>query len=467
MPRSAAVRSLLAVAVALTGCDGGDTPEPKPLKTEPGVAIGAPATGTFGAGGGTLASSDGGLVLTIPPGALSADTELSVTPVSAPASNAVWTYLLEPAGTAFGEPVTLTFDAADAGAGLSFLGVALHQDAGTWRFDEKVARDEAAHTVAVGVSHFSEYSLLRGYQLQPLGAAVEVGGEQRFEIVACAEPSTLAQINGESLGGVEDDPDLLLYECLPVYFPNASADDWSVDGAPGGDRAKGTIEPEGPYDATFHAPAKKPDPDVVAISTRFTYGESVRGKALRDVLVARATITDDVGYAGTFTVDAKGPYVDWTGTGTATWTKNPDSPLEYRIDGTVRPDRTEFRLGGDTCTIAEAEVPFTFDAGNIKEIGDRATVYWGITSAAATPTSPGIEWDATCCDDSGHCVPVPRLLSLVWASGCAAEWAPLDPDEWSQGNLMGSYTWPNDACGQVFPGVPTAGIDWYFPAGEY
>ncbi len=66
---------------------------------------GLPTEATIGAGGGTLASSDGRLNITVPPGALAGDTVIAIQPITATAPGALGT----PEDMTFAQPVTLTF----------------------------------------------------------------------------------------------------------------------------------------------------------------------------------------------------------------------------------------------------------------------------------------------------------------------------------------------------------------------
>ena len=449
------VADVVADGVADVGSDvaadnGGDA-APTHLTTAPGVKNGEVATATIGASGGTLTSADGGLTITIPGGALAGDTVFNVTPVTAPASNAVATYLLQPEGTTFAVPVTLAFHAADAGvayAGLGFLGIALHEGAGTWRWFLDVAKDPTAKTLSVNVSHFSEYSMLQGYQLQPVATTAEVSLVAEFTVVACADPVQIAMMNGEVPKDVPVDPPLV-FECLPLYLEGARADRWAVEGVEGGDATHGTIEANGDFGALFQAPSKKPDPATVSVTTWFHYGY----KDLQDMLVGRVTITDDDKYFGSFIVKASGAPLDWTGTGNAQW-KASDNPYEYLITGTVKADKTVFTVPGGTCTLLGAERPFSYDAGSIQADPAPPTIFWVIGP---------IHWGATCCDDKGgNCQTSDQFLTLTWSSGCGAHWAELDAAEFEKGALKGSYTWPSSPCMPAVPGMPSATVEWLF-----
>ena len=73
------------------------------------------ATKTVGASGGTVATPDGSLTVTIPAGALSGDTEITIAEINSPPSDAIGkAYEIGPTGTQFASPVTLSFKYAGA-----------------------------------------------------------------------------------------------------------------------------------------------------------------------------------------------------------------------------------------------------------------------------------------------------------------------------------------------------------------
>lgn len=466
MKRRACVRSgawLLAAVLTpalpgMFGCqgDGDGGGSPSYLSTAPGAVNGPAASATIGAAGGTLASGDGGLTITVPAGAVAEDTVFTVTPVTAPAANAVATYLLQPEGTAFATPVTLAFDASQAGVaypGMGFLAVAVHESAGTWRWLQDQVKDAGAKTVSVAVSHFSEYSMLSGYQFQPIATTAEVGGAAEFQIVACADPWMLATINGEvPQESPVQPPDPRGWECRPVFFEGARAERWAVEGVEGGDATHGRIQANGDVAGLFEAPEKKPDPDTVSVTAWFHYAGF---NSLQDLLVGRVTITDDDKYWGAFLVSAFGPMIwaDWTGTGDAKW-RTGSSPYEYVVTGKVKSDQTIFPMGDDTCTLVAAEQPFTYDSGSIRQMQDAAYVFWVIGP---------LGWDANCCDSQGNCQIVNDFLTLTWSSGCGSDWAQLDATAFEEhGDLKGSYTFPGAGCGGGIPGIPHATVEFLF-----
>jgi len=113
--------------------------------------------------GGSFASADGVLSVSVPPNALSTTTPLSITPISNLARGGIGpAYRLRPEGTAFAAPVALTFQAPlSYPRGMSFAGVVVEsQDAaGYWHPVTPSAQDPDAKTVTVVTTHFSDWAL--------------------------------------------------------------------------------------------------------------------------------------------------------------------------------------------------------------------------------------------------------------------------------------------------------------------
>lgn len=100
IPRSARVAALLLLA-SLTGCGGGGDGSP--------VDTRAVSEATLGPGGGSLASPDGLLTLSIPAGALAADTTLSIERLAGDGAE-LHIYEMLPEGLQFAVPATLQAD---------------------------------------------------------------------------------------------------------------------------------------------------------------------------------------------------------------------------------------------------------------------------------------------------------------------------------------------------------------------
>src|SRR5215467_5663685 len=83
--------------------------------TAVGTPVGAKITKTIGPSGGSIVSDDGNVELTIPAGALSSNTDISIQSVTNECPGSVGlSYDLTPNGTKFAIPVSLTFHYTDS-----------------------------------------------------------------------------------------------------------------------------------------------------------------------------------------------------------------------------------------------------------------------------------------------------------------------------------------------------------------
>ena len=273
---------------------GTHAPAPAPAASPPlavtqaGVPEGLPSSATIGTAGGTLASSDGRLTISVPAGALSADTVVGIQPITATAPGAFGSgYRLTPEGTTFAQPMTLTFDypADEAGASVpESLRVATRDARGYWRVIEAV-RDTAQRKLSVTTTHFSDWSYVPGVQLAPASATVRVRGSVSMRVNVCGD-------------GVDPDPAnaaRLLLECRSA----SDLVNWAVNGISGGNATVGTVASGGlPGTDTitdYTAPAVVPAQNPVAVSADIDDAD-----AGRTTLVSNIRVVDELTvYAGT------------------------------------------------------------------------------------------------------------------------------------------------------------------------
>ena len=141
--------------------NNGDTTS---LVTKIGTPIGSPVTKTIDASGGSITSPDGVLKLTIPPGALSVATNISIQPVTNEVPVGLYNaYSLTPNGQQFQKPVTLEFHYSDQDMDTvdpEGLAVAYQDGDQTWEAFTDVAVDTVNKTVSVQSPHFTIFTLL-------------------------------------------------------------------------------------------------------------------------------------------------------------------------------------------------------------------------------------------------------------------------------------------------------------------
>lgn len=315
-----------------------------PVATAVGVPNGTAVSASIGPVGGTLTSADGKLMLTVPANAVSGSTTFTIQPISNEApGGASQAYRMLPDGQTFAAPVKLAFSYDDQdprGADPDALGVAYQDTKRFWRSLKTVQLDQVGRKLTVSTSHFSDWtSHLTGLQLQPGQASVAVGKSIGLLLVNCKTFE------------VTDELQSLTLACVPPFF-TATASGWAVNGAPAGVTALGLVARTSDISATYTAPATKPSPNRVAVSTQ------VVGAARSITVVSNITIFDDswVGTGKSVTCTADG--CGGNGAAEVTWIldKTVDNVASYVPSGTAS-------LVGLVCSFAPSSVAIKSDDG--------------------------------------------------------------------------------------------------------
>lgn len=246
-----------------------DQPPQPPVEvahTAIGTPIGNMSAKTIGTAGGSILSEDGRVELNFPAGALSANTDISIQPVTNEAPGGIGTsYHFMPDGSKFNQPVTLTFHYTDKninGTNPFFLYVAFQDSTNAWKADFVKRRvDTVAKTVTLGISHFSIWSM--GSRLILLANPDELHENQTsvLQILHIDIPSqTVSTAPGE---------DELATLPITSHIPDDAVTAWKVNGGPG-NSADGTINGSG-SDALYAAPSTIDEVKTVQVSAELNY----------------------------------------------------------------------------------------------------------------------------------------------------------------------------------------------------
>lgn len=370
---------VLPLLLALVACGGGDdspvspapgpapapapgpAPSPSgatPLATPVGAAQGSPSTASLTSAGGTLTSADGKLKLTVPEGALNAPATISIQPIGNSAPGRIGSgYRLQPEGMVFAKPVQISFTYADGdlpGSSADALGVATQKSDGTWRWLDGTL-DRTARTVTAATTHFSDWSLVKGFQLRPPTATVKTGGTVPLKLTYCFAPPE----SGDDLTPIG-------YNCDDENAPAPLnwAVNWSVNGAPGGNGTVGTVSGNGAV-ATYTAPAQKPATNPVAVSAE------VQGSKGKVLVVSNITVNDDTAaYTGSVS-------------GTASWS----SGIQHRFEvSNVRFAPVEVLPGDLVKYAAQGSVTLTTSIPGMSPITEVVPLLEGSTMIVFDPT---------------------------------------------------------------------------------
>lgn len=235
---------------------GSNPPNHEPAITAVGTPVGDPVTKTIGTSGGSIASPDGVMELTIPAGALSINTAITIQPVTNKAPGGIGVaYDLLPNGTTFSKPATLTFHYTEEdvnGSNPLFLYIAYQDISGAWVSDLKnQLLDSLAQTISLDISHFTINSMGADWpKIVPQPDIVKAGKTSRLFV---AETFVIEGSDGETRS-----------QSLPVG--NNIVGEWKVNSIAGGNSTVGTIEGTGAI-VTYRAPVYIETRRVVKVST--------------------------------------------------------------------------------------------------------------------------------------------------------------------------------------------------------
>ena len=230
--------------------------------TEIGTPDGELVSKKIGKDGGTLISSDNKITLIFPPGAIAAETLISIQPTTNFAKESIGkAYQFEPSGIQFQKPVQLVINYTDKELdeqSPQLLGVGSQNDKGEWMGIRTTKVDTTLKTVTANIKHFSGYALWCAILLIPEKTRIQVSHEMYIKLVERdVEP------------GDEPTEDLL----TGSSFTNDK--NWSVNAIPDGNSEFGWVKRYEGAPATmtgrlYKAPAKVPDHNSVEIKVEIT-----------------------------------------------------------------------------------------------------------------------------------------------------------------------------------------------------
>ncbi|WP_207421344.1 hypothetical protein [Desertivirga brevis] len=233
----------------------------------------------IGAQGGTLSSTDGTIIVEIPNGALEANQEVSIVPITNTNPLGIKKgYRLEPHGVEFKKPVKVTFSYTDEDIESTlpeFLGIAYQDKKGVWRAIGGTQLDKTNKKISVNTTHFSDWSFFELLYMIPVHTTVEPGGSVDMKVVC--DPDLLAPlVPGKEYGINEAEP-----------IPASRVKKWTLSGA-------GTLQADGSK-AKYKAPGTTPDPNTVAISAEIDMNQLGKFLVVGHVTIAGSFIEFQLG----------------------------------------------------------------------------------------------------------------------------------------------------------------------------
>ncbi|HTB89920.1 MAG TPA: hypothetical protein VK743_18280 [Steroidobacteraceae bacterium] len=236
------------------------TPAPK------GDPQGTATTQMIDVTGGSVTSADGRITLNIPAGALGTATTISIQPITNTIPNGIGLgYSLQPEGTTFAAPVSLTFRLSTTEAlALDSTFVATQHADGLWYSQPNQQRDGSAQTVGVSTTHFSDWTIAETLALDPAKARVKTSDGTNFTahiLLVQDDDDELAQPGTEEIAVPQE-------TVLDNQLNGSKI--WSVNGIVEGNSQFGEVRSPGSYTA----PVNEPTPNTVVVTLTMQFGKA-------------------------------------------------------------------------------------------------------------------------------------------------------------------------------------------------
>lgn len=221
-----------------TGNDSTNSNLP-PAITPIGTPVGTPVTQTIGPSGGLVVSDDGLLLLNIPAGALSTNTDITIQPVTNETPYGIGnSYHLMPDGTKFSKPAMLTFVYTDEdvnGCHPYSLFIAYQDSLNEWKADVKNRFvDTISKTMSLEIKHFSIWSMGSSFRLASTKRKLFAGESAELTLQIYHPSKTTPGQSGDELPSL---PKTTIADPKKV-------NEWAVNGTPGGSEEDGLIADE-------------------------------------------------------------------------------------------------------------------------------------------------------------------------------------------------------------------------------
>lgn len=217
--------------------------------TEVGTPVGDKVAKDIGTTGGTISSPDGRLTLTVPQNALAETITFTIQPITNNVQTGIGAaYRLEPDGGTFTTPLELSmrYDERDLeGTAVEALAIAFQDREGKWHVLDPSKLDDANKSIKFSITHFTDFSFLAKFRLEPSKATLRVGETMQIKLIGCEEPITVLWVP------------IKTSEKICVMNRLQRQMEWYADVG----TITGDINP-----AIYTAPPRKPRPNVATVS---------------------------------------------------------------------------------------------------------------------------------------------------------------------------------------------------------
>ncbi|NOU34086.1 MAG: hypothetical protein HOO96_39855 [Polyangiaceae bacterium] len=359
---------LVALLLAATACSSSTEPTPattsnEPAVTAPGTPVGAPVTATIGAAGGSLRTADGRFELVVPPGALAADTQLSVQALTHTLPSGVGlSYAISPQNVTFAQPATVRLAPNnDDQAGVSDQQrLAMQDESGAW-FDLR----DAVVTPQAGTKSTTLKLAAEGGRIDSITAQLRNlnRGTRLMKSLGVYANLRLTPASASVRKG--DSTTLGIAGCDPLPVPAAAPpgeENLAPVGCKGAPRnadalsaSAGSLTQVAPGQLRYTAPSEIPTPNPVNVSATYN---GVNGSS-RVILLGAVKIIDAIErYEGDIKFNgelrSKSETVTFTASGKLVFVRKEAGTyqLDPALSTVTLETAKQVTISGNTCTLA-------------------------------------------------------------------------------------------------------------------
>lgn len=307
-----------------------------PVVTDKGTPRGSLTSASIGPDGGTLLSADGNLKITVPPGALSSSTVVSIQPISNEGPLGVGVgYRLQPEGITFSKPVSLEFHYQEQmleGIPEDFLWVITQAADGSWNAMLKSEIDTDAKVVSVETTHFSDWALGKflDLTLEPSSRTLMKGKSVELRVAGFVRDNSLS--DDDELAPLvpittetEDLAPLTYIPPVESRLMGFRVKGWTLNGTSAPvSNSNGKLQPN-KNTATYTAPNQKPSSNPVAVTVQLE-ASNKEGAKMSFSLTSNISIVDSNLY---LLVNVDGQTYEY---------------YQYGFNGTIPPDPNDISI---------------------------------------------------------------------------------------------------------------------------
>jgi hypothetical protein len=257
-----------------------------PYPTAIGSPVGEAQTKEIGTAGGSITSPDGRITLTIPGGALSSSTSISIQPIENTIPLGIGlSYDFLPNGQQFAKPVIVTLHYNNdelSGTAPELLELGYQNNLNVWKGTGNLQINKTAQTVSASIKHFSRWSFYAIFKMTPEQKTILVNQTASLQVMKLPYSEDPDPNNMEELLHTLGQPQLVAAD---------KVSNWLVNGQQGAQgSSNGWLSGSNTNEKQYHAPADIPASNPVAVSADINSGKG------SITLVSHLNIQKDVSF---------------------------------------------------------------------------------------------------------------------------------------------------------------------------